>query len=121
MKYTFVTSALISVATLSLLALLGDPFDFFMLDMTMMLVVALFAAAFLTFGALVWLENADDERAQAHRAHVGHIAYLSGAAVLAVGIVVEALNHTLDPWLPAALGVMVLVKLGARLYYERKN
>lgn len=121
MKHSFIISSLVSVSTLALLTLLGDPFDFFMLGMDAMLLIVIFAVAMLVFGSLIWLEGGGDEREVLHRASVARLAYLAGASILAVGIVIQTLNHTLDPWLPASLGVMVLSKVVAHIYYELKN
>jgi hypothetical protein len=119
MNYKLLISAFICVSTLMFLTLLGDPLDLFMFDMGVMVVLALFAAATLAFGALVWQEGKGDEREMEHRSRAARFAYLIGSGILSIGIIAEALSHSLGPWLPGALGAMVLTKLAAHLYYER--
>jgi hypothetical protein len=71
----------------------------------------------------VWIgfvvnEKIDDERDAIHRMGAGRMSYLSGITVLMIALVVEGFGHRIDPWISIALGVMVIVKLGSRLYFD---
>ncbi|PJE74379.1 MAG: hypothetical protein COV01_01280 [Candidatus Taylorbacteria bacterium CG10_big_fil_rev_8_21_14_0_10_41_48] len=104
-----------------LLLLLFNPFGFIMLSNTSMMVLALFVVAFLVFIGLVWRSRATDERELAHQHAAARISYALGVNVLAVGIVVQSFMHELNLWLPLALGVMVLAKICASIYYKHKH
>lgn len=109
----------VAIALVVLLALLTDPFMLWMpapAQMTALLGAATLAALWAGF---VIREKARDEREAAHAMHAGRLAYFSGIATLTVALVVQGLAHDIDIWVPLALGIMVVSKLGARLYAER--
>ncbi len=112
---------IIGALVLLSLFLLTNPFDILMLDMMSMVVIGVFAVATLSFVALVWGESTTDERDSAHRGAADRVASLAGSAILGVLITIGAIQHNLDPALPIVLGVMVLAKLAARIYYHHKN
>lgn len=68
----------------------------------------------------MWLEHSHDEREDHHIFLAGRIAFISGSSILAVGIIVQLLSGTLDIWLPIALGVMILSKTAALMYFRAK-
>lgn len=104
---------------LILLTFLSDPFMLWMPDFAQMM--ALLAAAVLAcvWAGFVMYERTSDERDALHRMNAGRMAYLSGIAVLTVALVVQGFSHNVDPWISGALGIMVLVKLGSRLYSDK--
>jgi len=113
------SSIVIAVTLVGLLTLLSDPFMVWM-PMGMQLAVLVAAAVVTcTWAGFVMYERAHDEREVTHKMHSGRIAYLSGIAVLTIALVVQGFAHTIDPWIPLALGVMVVSKLIARFYTER--
>jgi archaellum biogenesis protein FlaJ (TadC family) len=98
-----------SVSVLAVLALLVHPYW-----MPMGLVVVCIAVlAMLVFGlgVFVWRESPRDEREYQLMAQTGRSAYLTGAAVLTVGVAVQTLQHHLDIWLVIGLACMVLAKV----------
>jgi hypothetical protein len=99
---------------------LADLLPFWMPNMNEMIVLLLVTVLTLLWGAFIMLEQAVDEREVMLRMHAGRVAYLSGIGVLIIALVVEGLSHAIDPWIPVALGVMVLTKLGARLFLDRE-
>jgi predicted small integral membrane protein len=105
---------------LVLLFLLCDPFMLWMPP-----VAAMLATLGVIIGMSVWVgvvikEHARDERELMHREHAGRVAYLSGIGVLTLALAVEgSLSHHVDSWVALTLGVMIAVKLVARLYFER--
>lgn len=110
----------VAVALIVLLALLIDPFMYWMpTGMHMIVLLGATAMAALWSGFVVY-ERAHDEREVALTMHAGRIAYLSGIAVLTIALVVQGIQYTIDPWIPLALGVMVVAKITARLLAERR-
>lgn len=81
-----------------------------------MIMLVLFILASLFFLALIWKEKPRDERDHAHQLSAGRFSYFAGSFVLTLGIVVQALNHNIDPWLIIGLGVMILIKIIVRMY-----
>ncbi|MEK7628745.1 MAG: hypothetical protein AAB421_05035 [Patescibacteria group bacterium] len=105
-----------------LLVLLLNPFDVVMLSRAAMLIVLLLFIAFVVFATLVWREGSyTDERDSAHQATAGRMAYLAGASVLCIGIIISALQHSIEPTLLIALGTMVIAKIISSLYTRFYN
>lgn len=102
-----------------LVILLLNPFNFWMPTNVQMLLLAAAVAAFGVVAVFVLREGAADERELVHRNLAGRWAFLFGSATIVLGIIVQSLNHALDPWLVVVLVVMVLAKLAARFYGDR--
>ncbi len=114
------TPEIISAAILAIVAiLLVNPFHFWMPTMAHMAIMAAVVVAFGAFTVFVLREDAGDERDVEHRMFAGRVAFFSGASMLIVGIVVQGLKDTLDPWLVVALLAMVVGKVAARMYSAR--
>jgi hypothetical protein len=108
----------LALVFLALLVLLSDPFMLWMpaeAQMAVLLGATVLACVWVGF---VMFEKTDDEREAIHRMHAGRIAYLSGVAVLTVGLLFQGLAHSIDPWLTLALGAMVSMKLVSRIYSQ---
>ncbi len=88
--------------------------------MNEMIVLLCVTLLMLTWAGFVMFEEATDEREIMLRMHAGRVAYLGGIGVLLVALVVQGYAHVIDPWIMLALGVMVVFKLGARLYLDRE-
>ncbi len=101
------------------LILLTDPFMYWMPGMLGMAVLLAASVLLCVWAGLVMLEDAQDEREAIHRMNAGRVAYLSGLTILTVALIVEGLQHTIDPWIAAALAVMVISKVLARLYADK--
>ena len=86
--------------------------------LTMFLLAALFVL-FCLFAVFVIREKAVDEREEQHRSVAGRAAFLTGSALLVLGILIQGFQHAIDPWLVAALIGMILAKLLTRLYSDR--
>lgn len=110
---------IIAIFLVIALFLLSDPFMIWMPDFAVLCLLVLAAALLLIWAGFVLRERAVDEREALHRMNAGRAAYLAGLAVLTVGLVVQGLSYGVDPWLSLGLGVMVVVKLVARLYFDR--
>ena len=119
-QYNSFAYLFVSAALLILLLLIANPFGLWMPDMMHLAVLALMVVVFGVFAAFVLRETDEDERAVSHRALAGRVAFLAGSAVLAVGILVQGWTGMIDVWLISTLVVMVLAKVGTRLYSDRK-
>lgn len=100
---------------------LMNPFDWFMFSQIEMIVLAIFAGLFAIFIALFWNEKPTDERDSLHMMFAGRIAFLVGTSVATVGIVIQSIQHDLDPWLPVVLLSMVVSKYAARVYAQYRR
>lgn len=121
MKPNFSIEIIISIILLILTVLLLNPFHFWMPTQLHMLMLVAMVIVFIIFAAFIWKEKSADERDQMHKAVAGRWAYLIGSIILVTGIIVQSLNHTLDPWLIIALVSMVVSKLAGFIYTEMNN
>lgn len=115
LKETIVTIALISIAILLL-----NPFHFWMPDMMVICMLATALVLFGIFASYILREESVDEREAQHKSLAGRSAFLAGAGVLMLGIVIQGYTHTVDPWLVIALIVMIITKI-ATLHWSDKN
>jgi len=116
MKNESYPEIIISIIVAVLLVCLLNPFSFWMPTNVHMTMIVLLMIAIILFSALVWKEKTKDEREMVHRNNAGRMAYVAGTLVLSVGVIVQSMSHTLDPWLVLGLGIMVIVKLIGLLY-----
>ena len=114
LKETIVTVGLVVIAILLL-----NPFHFWMPDMMVMCMLAIALGLFGMFASFILREQVYDERDNQHRTLAGRNAFLAGAGVLTLGIVVQGYTHEVDPWLVIALIVMVMVKIGTRIWSDK--
>lgn len=108
----------VAVLLVALLFVLTDPFMYWMPPMAAMVALVSVAVLLLVWAGFVMYESADDEREAMLRMNAGRVAYLAGIAVLTAGLLVQGFTHDIDPWIAGALAVMVVSKLGARLFYD---
>lgn len=113
-KETIVTIALVALAVLLL-----NPFHFWMPDMVVICMLAVLLGLFGIFASFILREKVVDERDSQHRTLAGRNAFLAGSGVLTLGIVIQGYVHTVDPWLVVALIVMVIVKIGTRMWSDK--
>lgn len=116
LKETVVTLALIFIAILLL-----NPSNFWMPDMVVMCMLAIVLALFGIFASFILREDSIDEREAQHKSFAGRNAFLAGSGVLTLGIVLQGYTHTVDPWLVFALIVMVVTKIGTRIWSDRNQ
>ena len=117
-NYIHVTVALVLVF---FLATLSDFVPFWMPKMNAMLVLLIVSVLLLIWVGFVMSENVQDEREVVHRMNAGRVAYLSGIGTLTIALIVQGFAHAIDPWVALTLGVMVLSKLGAQIYFDRNR
>lgn len=116
-----VGESIISLILIGLLVLCWNPAGrLWMPSMAMSATLLILVVVFIIFAIFVWKERARDEREEQHRLISGRVSFLCGAGVLVLGIVVETFHNRVDPWLLLALTIMVLAKIGTRLYSYSK-
>ncbi len=101
--------------------LLVNPFDFWMPNMMVIMMLCVIVVAFGFFAGLIWREQGGDEREQYHTMIAGRIGYLAGVGTLIIGIITQTVTtHNIDPWLVIVLGVMIIAKIVALAYGRSK-
>jgi len=119
MKKYFSETTVASILLILLVCFI-NPFEaLWMPTMMHMILLAVIIVLFSLFAIFIWKEQALDEREQLHRFISARFGYLFGGGILLLGIITQALQHNIDPWLPLSLGVMVLAKIAGRLYAEK--
>lgn len=119
MKNNFAESVIVGGLVI-LLVFVVNPFDIFMPTMMQMLLVIMAGLLFLLFAGFFWKEQARDEREELHRFLAARFAYLIGAGLLMVTVLVQSFAHALDVWVVGALTAMLLAKVLGRVYAERR-
>ena len=112
------------IAAFVLILLVGallNPFNWFMSGPVVMMLILSLVVVFILFTAFIWKERARDERELWHRTIAGRVAFLSGTAVLILGIIIQGLNHNVDVWLVLTLTVMIFAKIITSIYNNLNN
>jgi hypothetical protein len=110
---------LLTTIVLILMAVfLLNPFNLWMPDMMVKGVVVAMLVVFSFFAGFILREQPADERDRMHQALAGRNAFLAGSSILIAGLIVQGLSHTVDPWLVAALVLMLSAKLVTRLWSD---
>lgn len=121
MKNNFFQEILVSLIFIVLLILLLNPFDFWMPNNILIMMLVGLIVIFAVFAIFIWRESAKDEREILHRMFAGRVAYLVGTGMLVLGIIIQSFNHKLDSWLVFTLGLMVLAKIMGIIHGKTKN
>lgn len=116
---SFIPELVIAALLVILAALLWNPF---WMPMGLVLVVlVIFVVLCGGFVGFIWHERGGDERDALIRHVAARFAYLSGALILAVGIIYETLvHHVVDKWLLAAFMITVLAKAAGYAWGKAK-
>ena len=115
---TRITQTVVAILISFFLLALADLIPFWMPMMGEMIALLIVTILLLVWISFVVTEKAVDEREVQLKTQSGRVAYLAGIAVLMMGLIVQGFAHTIDPWIPTALMVMVLAKFFTRLYLE---
>jgi peptidoglycan/LPS O-acetylase OafA/YrhL len=99
--------------------LLLNPFNFWMPNMLLMVILALALIIFGVFISFVLREKVLDERDNVHRQLAGRNAFLTGSIVLVVGLMIQGYKHQIDPWLVLALVFMIVAKVATRIWSDK--
>ncbi len=102
------------------LLLLVDPWGMLMPPAVVMALGVAVAVLVIGFAMFWWREQPRDERESLYALRAGRVSYLAGGAVLLAGVVYQAFMHHIDPWLPLALGAMILTKLVVSAWWQQK-
>ena len=116
LKETIITLGLVILAVLLL-----NPFHFWMPDMMVMGMLVVILVLFGIFASFILREKTFDERDSLHRTLAGRNAFLSGATVLILGIIVQGYSHSVDPWLVIALTIMIITKIFTRIWSDNNR
>lgn len=100
---------LLTLATVSALAI--APKAFVMPTSIQMLILTIALALIATFLVLLWRENPSDEREADNQAIASRSAYVVGAIVLIIALVIQSLKHEIDAAIPIALLAMIATKV----------
>lgn len=111
----------VSLALVAVLFLKIDPLHWFMPTELQMMVLCLFAVAFGLYAGVLFREKAQDEREAYHLYKASRVGYLLGVSALSVLIVVQDIQHRLDPWLVVVLGLMILAKMATLMWSRYRN
>lgn len=117
MNKTIIHSAVAALIAFFLLVL-ADLVPFWMPMMGEMVALLIVTVLMLVWAGFIMSETAADEREVQLKIQSGRLAYLAGLGVLTIALISQGMAHAIDPWVPVALAVMVVVKLAARLYLE---
>ncbi|MEK7584604.1 MAG: hypothetical protein AAB490_05140 [Patescibacteria group bacterium] len=108
---SFARAIAAALVLIALAILLLDPLKLWMPNtMQMSLLIFLFIAA-AVFAGFVWTEKGHDEREALHIMIAGRLAYITGIGIVTLGIIVQSMQHALDPWLIIILVAMVIAKI----------
>ena len=116
-----IVEKIVPAALILLAILLLNPFDFWMPDMMVMGMLVGAIVLFGIFASFILREGKLDERDELHRTFAGRNAFLAGSGMLILGIVVQGYAHSVDPWLVATLVLMIVVKIGTRLWSDKNR
>ncbi|MFM2381930.1 MAG: hypothetical protein RLZZ76_697 [Candidatus Parcubacteria bacterium] len=97
---------------------LADLVPFWMPMMGEMVTLLIATVLLFVWMGFVLFETAHDEREAGLRHQSGRVAYLAGISVLLLALIVQGFAHSIDPWIPITLAVMVVAKQLTRLYLE---
>ena len=117
MNNTYIQISVALILTFFLLTL-ADFVPFWMPMMGEMTALVLVTSLLIVWAGFVIQEKAHDEREVILKMKAGRVAYVSGLGVLMVALVVQGVQHSIDPWIAIALAVMVVSKLLTRLFIE---
>ncbi len=98
---------LIGAIVLICLLLSSNIFSGFMPSSVVMLIIAVFIAAFSLFAVLIWRENPRDERETHILLSSDRFGFLTGAVVLSIGLIITTLRHGSTNFLALALSAMI--------------
>ena len=117
----FLSEMVTSVVLVVILIVFLNPSSLLMPKSMELMLIVFLVVMFFIFAALFWKESSADERENFHRQHAGRLSYLFGTSILVLGIIVQSINHNIDPWLVYTLIAMILVKIISRVQSQIKN
>lgn len=116
MKNKFVGEIIISIILIGLLVFFINPLDLLMPQQMHPLMVPILIVLFIIFTGFLWKETPGDEREQLHKFIASRFAYFAGVSSLILGVIIQSLQHVIDPWLIIAICITLLAKLTGLIY-----
>lgn len=110
----------VSIILIVLTILLLNPLNFWMPDMVVMIMLVLTIVCFALLAVFILKEKVQDEREMVNRMFSGRVAFLVGSFLITIGIMAQALDHSVDKWLVIVFVGMVLSKIIARIYSDSR-
>lgn len=121
MKQTFAQEIIVSLIFVILIVFLLNPFHAWMSPSVLMAGNAILFIVFVLFAGLIWREKGRDERETVHIMRAGRFAFISGVAILTIGIIVTSIQHQPNMWIALSLGIMILAKITGLVYSKLYN
>lgn len=117
-KYKNILDAvlLLGLAAMCLFAI--APKKFVMPTSLQMLLLAVVIGLIASFLLVLWRENPDDEREMHNQNLASRAAYIVGVIVLIIALLVQSINHHIDPSVPTALFAMIATKVIVQRYRD---
>ena len=110
-KYKAALDFILIVSLTVVCALSLAPKSFVMPNSAQMLILTILLGFIATFLVLLWRENPHDEREAVNQSSASRAAYVVGAVVLIIALIVQSLRHKIDPAVPLALLAMISTKV----------
>jgi cytochrome c biogenesis factor len=115
-KYRAALDFILILSLTVVCALAIAPKSFVMPNSAQMLILTILLGFIATFLVLLWRENPGDEREAVNQASASRAAYVVGAVVL----IIQSLQHTIDPAVPLALLAMISTKVFIQRMMDNK-
>ncbi|MBP7767403.1 hypothetical protein KA068_02695 [Candidatus Saccharibacteria bacterium] len=100
---------LLGLSVITLLAV--APKTFVMPSSLQMLVLSVVLGLLTVFLVLFWREHPEDEREVQNQTFASRCAYSVGSLILIVALVLQSIQHDIDPAVPVALLAMIGTKI----------
>lgn len=121
MKNNFIQESSTALILILLLLIVLNPFHVWMPSMMHMIVISIIVIVFALFASFILKERVVDERDAVHRMLAGRAGFLTGSALLIIGIIVESIQGKIDSWMISALVGMIIAKIVTRIYSDSHN
>lgn len=119
-KYRAALDFILILSLTVVCALALAPKSFVMPNSAQMLILTILLGFIATFLVLLWRENPRDEREAVNQASASRAAYVVGAVVLIIALIIQSLQHKIDPAVPLALLAMISTKVFIQRMMDNK-
>jgi len=108
-----------ALGLIAMLILLLDPMSLYYSNMTLAMYLVFLVVFYIVFALFIVKDKPADEREESLQRFASRVAFMLGTGTLLLGVVVQSLTHSIDPWLVITLIVMISAKLLATKYGQR--
>ena len=119
-KYKAALDFILILSLTVVCALALAPKSFVMPNSAQMLILTILLGFISAFLVLLWRENPRDEREAVNQASASRAAYVVGAVVLIIALIIQSLEHKIDPAVPLALLAMISTKVFIQRMMDNK-